>query len=107
MTFEARPFRTSWRANLRGLVDPCGSWQVAQSLEAHGSMLEDERTPLVSVTIQAPRLVRSERPRHCGPYAAMWIVAVDATHRALQVLVIETASGTAPERSGGSLRTAH
>jgi hypothetical protein len=53
------------------------------ALKANRSVLEGKRTPLVAVTVQAPRLVCPEALRHCRADATVWIVAIDATHPTL------------------------
>jgi hypothetical protein len=52
-------------------------------------MFESKWTAFIAMAIQASRLIRAERLRHRGLHAAMRIVTIDATHRALGQLVVK------------------
>ena len=81
--WHSRQTRDTWaRVSIRGLTDPCGSWQAAAAFETHRSMLESERSALVAVAAEAVGFVGSEHRSHGWTYAAVRIVAVDAAHGA-------------------------
>jgi hypothetical protein len=51
-------------------------------------MLERERSTLVAMAIQAPRLVGAEGLRHGRTYTPVWVVTIDAAHGAFRQLVM-------------------
>jgi hypothetical protein len=58
------------------------------ALETHGPVFERERTALVSVAVEATRLVGSERLGHHVADTSVRIVTIDAAHRALGQLMM-------------------
>ena len=54
------------------------------AFKAHRRVLKSEWAALVSMALEAARLVGGETLCHRGPDAAVWVVAIDAGHRAFR-----------------------
>ena len=58
------------------------------TFKTHHRMLEGERTAFIPMTVEASWFIRREYLGHCRPHGAVWIMAIDAGHRALRQLVV-------------------
>ena len=90
-------------ARVRGAV---GLMARHAAFQAHGSVLERERSDLIAVALGAARFAAARRLNRTGQGAAMRIVAIHAGHGAFRQTVLIGALETRPDigMAGGALR---
>jgi hypothetical protein len=74
------------------------------TFEAHRCVLKRKRTTLVAVALETSGLIGREDLIHRRPYAPVWIVTIDAGHRAFRQTVVKRLLELTPDR-GMATRT--